>query len=201
MTAEQLQFIFAIGYLVAAVLFIFGLKQMAHPRTAVRGNLLGATGMLLAVVIALVSDQLQYPLIITGLVIGALVGAVFAIKVQMTSMPQLVALFNGFGGVASVLVAGAALYQSQLGTPELIATALTGVIGAVTFLGSVIAFGKLQELKIFKKPFSFPGQQIINAGLALGLVALTVMLVTNGGDTTLYWVIVLVCCVYVWYLG
>ena len=192
MTAEQLDFIFAIGYLVAAVLFIFGLKQMAHPRTAVRGNLLGAAGMLLAVAIALVSDSLHYPLIIAGLAIGAIIGVAFAIKVQMTSMPQLVALFNGFGGIASVLVAGAAIYLSRLGTPELIATALTGMIGAVTFLGSLIAFGKLQELKLFRKPFSFPGQQIINAGLALGLVVLTVLLVTNGGSPSLYWAIVII---------
>jgi len=192
MTAEQLQFVFAIGYLVAAVLFIFGLKQMAHPRTAVRGNLLGALGMLLAVAIALVSDQLHYPLIIVGLVIGGGIGAAFALKVQMTSMPQLVALFNGFGGVASVLVAGAALSLSPLGTPELIATALTGVIGAVTFLGSVIAFGKLQELKLFRKSFSFPGQQIVNAGLALGLVVLTALLVANGSNTSLYWLLVVV---------
>ncbi|UCE64329.1 MAG: NAD(P)(+) transhydrogenase (Re/Si-specific) subunit beta, partial [Nitrospirota bacterium] len=105
-----------IGYLIASVLFIFGLKGLTHPRTAVRGNLLGASGMLLAVVLTLINQKiLSYEMILVGLVIGGAIGAVLAIKIQMTEMPELVALFNGFGGAASVLVAGAALVESSAG--------------------------------------------------------------------------------------
>ena len=100
------------AYLVASVLFILGLKGLTHPRTAVRGNILGALAMLLAVVVTLLDQQiLSFEIILTGLVIGALIGLVLALKIQMTAMPQLVALFNGFGGGASVLVAGAALIE------------------------------------------------------------------------------------------
>ena len=89
-----------IGYLVASVLFILGLKGLTHPRTAVRGNLLGATGMLLAVVLTLTNQQIiSYEMIILGLIIGGAIGAALAIKIEMTSMPELVAVFNGFGGL------------------------------------------------------------------------------------------------------
>ncbi|MHC4108426.1 MAG: NAD(P)(+) transhydrogenase (Re/Si-specific) subunit beta, partial [Planctomycetota bacterium] len=99
-------------YLLAAALFIFGIKGLAHPRTAVRGNLTGAVGMLLAVVVTLIDKQMVgWGWIIAGLVIGAGVGAVLAVKIQMTAMPQLVALYNGFGGIASVFVAGAVLHE------------------------------------------------------------------------------------------
>ena len=100
-----------IAYLVAASLFIFGLKGLSHPRTAVRGNLLGALGMLLAIVITLLDKNIiGYEYIIAGIIIGGAIGAALAIKIKMTAMPELVALFNGFGGLASILVAGAALY-------------------------------------------------------------------------------------------
>ena len=99
----------SIGYLLASVLFILGLKGLTHPRTAVQGNMFGACGMLLAVVLTLINQQiLSYEMIILGLVIGGAIGAALAIKIEMTSMPELVAAFNGFGGIASVLVAGAA---------------------------------------------------------------------------------------------
>jgi len=129
-----------IGYLIASVLFILGLKGLTHPRTAVRGNLLGATGMLMAVVLTLINQKiLSYEMILVGLVIGGAIGAVLAIKIQMTEMPELVALFNGFGGAASVLVAGAALIESTIGIDVpmaqlTVATAATGLIGAVTSL-------------------------------------------------------------------
>ena len=104
-----------IAYLVAAALFIFGLKGLAHPRTAVRGNLLGALGMLLAVVVTVFHHRIVgVHWIVAGLVLGGGVGAVFAVKIEMTAMPQMVALFNGFGGGASALVAGAALIQAVL---------------------------------------------------------------------------------------
>ena len=122
------------GYLLSASLFIFGLKGLTHPRTAVRGNLLGATGMLLAVVITLANKHIvSFEVIIAGLVIGTAIGALLAIKIQMTEMPELVALFNGFGGIASILVAGAALIESTLGgqTPIMqvtVATAASGLL-------------------------------------------------------------------------
>ena len=126
-------------YLMAAVLFILGLKGLGHPRTAVRGNLLGAIGMLLAVVVTLLDRNIVgYEVIIVGFVMGAALGAVLAMKVQMTSMPQLVAVFNGFGGIASTLVAGAALAEAGLASTSpaiqmTVATAFCGIVGAVTF--------------------------------------------------------------------
>ncbi len=99
-----------LAYIVAAILFIFGLKQMGHPKTAVRGNILGSLGMLLAIVVTLLDPSITgYAIIVVGVLIGAAIGAVFAVKIQMTAMPQMVALFNGFGGGASVLAAGAEL--------------------------------------------------------------------------------------------
>jgi len=103
-----------LAYVVASALFIFGLKGLAHPRTAVRGNMLGALGMLIAVLATLLKAGIVgWVGILAGLVVGALIGAVIAIKIEMTSMPELVALFNGFGGIASVLVAGGALITSE----------------------------------------------------------------------------------------
>ena len=101
-----------IAYLIAASLFIFGLKGLTHPRTAVRGNMLGALGMLVAIVVTLLDKNIVgYGVIFAGIVIGGGIGAVLAVRIQMTAMPQLVALYNGVGGAASVLVAGAALFE------------------------------------------------------------------------------------------
>ena len=107
-----------IAYLVAASLFIFGLKGLSHPRTAGRGHLLGAIGMLIAILVTLLNKQIiSYELIIVGFILGGAIGAVLAIRIQMTAVPQLVALFNGFGGGASVLVAGAAYRGPETTTP------------------------------------------------------------------------------------
>ena len=164
-------------YLLAAVLFIVGLKGLTHPRTAVRGNLFGALGMLIAVVATLYFQAgLHFSWIIVGLAVGGGIGALLAVKIEMTAMPQLVAIFNGFGGAASALVAGA-----ELATPgttaggidvTLTSALLAGVIGAVTFWGSLIAFAKLQEIRVFKKPFRYPGRQPLNILLGLVVVAL-----------------------------
>ena len=175
-------------YLLAAVLFILGLKKMSHPRTAVRGNLMGALGMLLAVAVTLLhQDIVRFEFLVIGMVIGAVVGGVLALKIQMTAMPQLVGLLNGFGGGASVLVAGAELIRVMRDAGGevneyvmLTATAASGLIGAVTFWGSLVAFGKLQELKMFKRPFQVPVQQLVNALLALVLVALSLGMITGG---------------------
>ena len=125
-----------LAYLVASVLFIFGLKGLTHPRTAVRGNIMGALGMFIAVVVTLVDQRIiSYELIIIGVIIGGLIGMVLAIKIEMTAMPQLVALFNGFGGGASVLVASAALIEAlgghgSLGLQSNVATAATALFSA-----------------------------------------------------------------------
>ena len=140
------------AYLVAAVLFILGLKGLTSPRTAVRGNLLGATGMMLAVVATLVDRQIvSFELIVLGIAIGSVIGVIWAVKVQMTAMPQLVAAFNGFGGGASALVAGSAVLipGAIAGVPEIqvhISSTLSAFIGAATLSGSLVAWAKLQGL-------------------------------------------------------
>jgi H+-translocating NAD(P) transhydrogenase subunit beta len=187
-------------YLAASVLFILGLKGLAHPRTAVRANVVGALGMLLAIVATLLDRTIlgsgvqAFSLIFGAILIGSLAGGALALKIQMTAMPQMVALLNGFGGAASVLVAGAAL-EDVTGEPSaqfLIATAASGIIGAVTFWGSVVAFDKLQELLLPGKPIHFPGQQAVNVMLSVVSVALTVWLVTGDPDTRVlvYWIVV-----------
>ena len=181
-----------IGYLTASVLFILGLKGLTHPRTAVRGNLMGATGMFIAVLLTLTSQRIiSYEMILIGLVIGGAIGAVLAIKIQMTEMPELVALFNGFGGAASVLVAGAALFESAGGTdvPMMqltIAIAASGLIGAVTFWGSLVAFGKLKGL-VNENAFLFSGQQVINAVLGIITLCLAVWVVIDPTNGMAYW--------------
>ena len=221
---ETREAIIGLAYLVAAILFIFGLKGLTHPRTAVRGNLLGATGMLVAIVATLFKWDLVeqgvvgYLLVVVAVAIGAGVGAVLAVRIQMTAMPQMVALFNGFGGAASVLVAGAELVflarnratqieqlahnsaaalevDSTWGAASgnVIAGLLAGLIGGVTFWGSLVAFAKLQEYPAFKKPFDYPYKQPINAGL--GVLALLLLLVGSTfapGTFWFYWLLVIV---------
>lgn len=187
-----------LAYLVSAVLFIVGLKQMARPRTAVRGNLLGAAGMLLAVLVTFRDLMTEASggtlfMIFAALAVGGAIGAQLALKIEMTAMPQLVALFNGFGGIASVLVAGSemARVQELTTTDVLIATALSGIIGSVTFTGSLVAFGKLQELEVFRKPLAIPNGQLINLGLAVFSLLLTWWLVASG-SLPAYWLVVIV---------
>ena len=145
-----------LAYLVASVLFIRGLKGLTHPRTAVRGNLTGSLAMLIAVLATLWAGGIvSWTWIIAGLLIGSVAGTTMALKVPMTAMPEMVAVFNGFGGGASALVAGAELVMVIAATdadaathagPTLqfgIATAASGLIGAVTLMGSLVAFGKL----------------------------------------------------------
>lgn len=179
-----------LAYLLAAVLFILGLKGLTRPRTAVRGNLLGACGLLVAVVVTLFQAGLDYRLIVGGLVVGATIGAVFAIRVQMTAMPQMVALFNGFGGAASTLVAGANLVQTESFSADvLVATALSGMIGAVTFSGSLIAWGKLKEFRKLDQ-IKIPAQQIVNGILVFSCIALAVAMANGDGSTmtvVTYW--------------
>ena len=191
------EFFINVGYLIAAILFIFGLKGLTHPRTAVRGNLLGACGMLLAIVMTLTAQRIvSFEVILAGVILGAAIGAILALKIEMTAMPELVALFNGFGGIASVLVAGAALLESTLGGGSVlvqttVATAASGLIGAVTFWGSLVAFGKLKGL-ISENAVLFSGQQVINAALAIIALALSAGVVMDPTNVLLYWALVTV---------
>ncbi len=166
-----------IVYLIAAVLFVLDLKMLAHPRTAVRGNQLGALGMVLAILATLMSGTWDWTYIILGIGIGSLIGAVAALRVKMTSMPEMVGLFNGFGGGASVLVAGSALIAtfnavnagSADGTMQMkVATVLSGIIGSVTFFGSYVAFGKLAEFLCVKWKLH-TWQKIIKYGFSLAV--------------------------------
>jgi len=185
-----------LAYLIASVLFIMGLKGLAHPRTAVRGNFMGAFGMFLAIVVTLIDKRIvSYEWIAIGFAIGGIFGWISAIKVRMTAMPQMVALFNGFGGGASVLVAGAALIETGVGggLQMQIATVFSGLIGGVTFWGSMIAYAKLEELKFLPQgAVKIPGLQPFNAILGIAAVVLGVMIVRDPAATMYYWLLVAV---------
>lgn len=162
-------------YVLSAVLFILGLKMLGSPATARRGNFVSSIGMLIAVVITLLhQDIVEYQWIIMGVVIGAIIGALAARLVAMTSMPELVALFNGFGGLASLLVGCAALYFSGNSTFTIVTIFLSILIGGITFTGSLVAWGKLNEV-ISGKPYIFAGQRIVNSLLLLAIIGTGVM--------------------------
>ncbi len=178
-------------YLGAAVLFIVGLKMLGSPRSARRGNILAALGMLLAIVVTMVdSEILSWRTVVAGLVVGSVVGAALAIRVQMTAMPQLVAAFNGFGGAASALVAAAELertggnFSAEIGS----VVAASIAIGTVTFSGSFVAFGKLQGL-IPGRPIGLKVQQAINALLAANVIAFSAWGIASGSLPP-YWLVV-----------
>ncbi len=189
-----------LAYLIASILFIVCLMRLSHPRTAVSGNLLGSLGMLIAIVVTIVvvkPDQTGLLIVGGGLVLGTIFGAILALKVHMTAMPQMVALLNGFGGLASVLVAGAALHEetnlSVLSAQLTISILASGLIGAVTFWGSLVAFDKLQGFWLPEKPILFKGQQPLNLLLGLVVLAISVwMVVAPENSYTAYWGIVVI---------
>ena len=184
-------------YLVAAVLFILGLKGLSSPRTAVQGNLLGSAGMLLAIVVTLLDKRIvSFEIIVAGLVIGALVGVIFAMRVPMTGVPQMIAIFNGFGGGASAIAVGAALEEALKGgfvegvdVQFTLSVAIAGIIGAVSLTGSAIAFGKLQGI-VSERPILLPGRHAMNVILALACVGLAAWLVVDGGSSLPFWILV-----------
>ena len=154
----------ALLYLFAAVAFVVGLKRLSSPRTARNGNAIAAAGMLLAIAVTLINRGVSWGVIAAGVAVGAGVGAVAALRVKMTAMPQMVALFNGFGGLASALVAGAEFLRSDaaaLPVETITSMVLSVVIGAVTFTGSVVAFAKLQEI-LHGAPLTYRGQRPVN---------------------------------------
>ncbi len=201
-----LQSLVAISYLVSSIFFIFGIKRLSHPKSAPRGNRLGAVGMLIASLTAFVDfgffQNETFPtqflwLIAVALIAGSAVGIWTATTVKMTGMPQMVAIFNGFGGAASFLVAGI-YYQflviDNLDTSDpafLVATGLSGLIGAITLSGSFIAFAKLQELKwIPGKPVTYKGDLLVKVALLGLLVVGTGLFVLTSSTLELYWVLV-----------
>ena len=200
MTPSLQQALENLVYLAAAVCFILAFKGLAHPRTAVRGNLIGSVGMLLAIVVTLFDKHIvSFEAIFAGLVLGSGLGALMALRVQMTAMPQMVGLLNGFGGGASVLVAGAALIETEVVssvplTQLTVATVASGIIGAVTFWGSLVAYGKLEEWAWLDK-LRFPGQQALNALLLLGALGAGAVVVQDPQAQGAYWAVVAICSV------
>ncbi len=181
-----------IFYVISSILFIFGIKRLSHPRTARSGNLIASSGMFIAVITTLlISNSLSYELIGIGIIIGAIIGAFFAIRVEMTQMPQMVAIFNGFGGIASALVAAAEFVNpsDSLTTFGLSTISLSVFVGTLTFTGSFIAFGKLQGF-ISGKPIVFLGQQLLNGLIALTVIGLAIYMVIAPQDYNNFYILI-----------
>jgi len=172
----ELSVFIGFAYVVSAALFIFGLKLLGHPSTARKGNTLSSTGMLIAIVVTLLDQGIvDYRYIIAAMIIGGAIGAYVARTVEMTSMPEMVALFNGFGGLASLLVGWAAI-ETTVGAFGFATIALSILIGGVTFTGSLIAWGKLSET-MPGRPLMFQGQAIVNGLVIIAILACCTMFV------------------------
>ncbi len=167
-----------LGYLIGAVCFIVAFKMLSSPRTAARGNSISAFGMLLAVVITVLhTESLNVGMVAAGLLLGAAIGAWLARTTPMTGMPQMVALLNGFGGGASLFVAGASLHSGDVSELQaLIATALSGIVGSVTFWGSLVAYGKLEEWKFLEGLRMKAHQTAVFTLLTLAVLAMLPMI-------------------------
>jgi NAD(P) transhydrogenase subunit beta len=174
-------------YIVSFSLFIFGVRRGTHPTTAKQGNLIAAAGMAIAVTTTLLLDGIgNWGLIIAGITIGTAVGVVASTRVQMTAMPQMVALYNGVGGGAVALIAWSEIRHGislgeEIPLDELIPILFSAVVGSVSFWGSNIAFAKLQDL-IPTRPLAVPGQQVVNALLLIGIVVACVLIAANNDD-------------------
>jgi NAD(P) transhydrogenase subunit beta len=167
------------AYIVASALFIIGLKLLSSARTARRGNMISAVGMLVAVLATLLRSGMSYHWILLGTLVGSVIGYASARRVKLTAMPEMVALFNGSGGLASMLVG----WAEYLAVPEMsswlaLAAAFTVLIGGITFTGSVVAFGKLAE-RIPSAPVLFRGQNWLNLGLLMLSAGLLVLFAAN----------------------
>ena len=182
-----------IFYVLASVLFILGIKKLSHPKTARNGNFIAASGMLIAILATLLSyGKIDLQMILVGMLIGSVIGATFALKVEMTQMPQMVAIFNGFGGSASALVAAAEFLKTGDISAFTMGTIVVSIfVGTLTFTGSFIAFGKLQGF-ISGQPIVFPGQQVINALFALGLLILGFYLVQEPDEMNFFYGVIII---------
>ena len=188
-----------LAYLVSAVCFIYGLKMLSHPKTARNGNMIATIGMLIAVIATVLSGtSLDMKMIAIAMIIGSIIGAFFAMRVEMTQMPQLVAIFNGFGGGASALVASSEFIKNsenfimpgqEISMLLLVSIILSLLIGTLTFTGSFIAFGKLQGL-VTTKPVIFTGQQLFNGVIAIIIIAASYM-IPSYGLNSFYTIIIL----------
>ena len=226
MTELQIETVRNLAYLLASVLFIFGLKGLTHPRRAVRGMQLAALGMFVAVLVTLVAGGIvSWFWVVAGLLIGSVIGIYLAVKIPMTAIPQMVALFNGFGGAASFLVAGAELVirgmAAHTGTEgegggtsatttaasipfaAMIAITVSGLIGSVTLFGSLIAAGKLQELSFrwggkkywMSNPLLLPRRHALAAMCLAACLVGCVLVVMYPGTSAWYWVLVVLAAV------
>jgi NAD(P) transhydrogenase subunit beta len=178
-------------YLVTIVCFVVALKFLSSPRHARKGNWIGGAGMLVAIATTLLIEGLgNWALMIVGLAIGTVVGVVGARTVRMTAMPQMVAIFNGVGGGAAALVALAEWHNAvELGSDETVSIVISALIGSISFAGSVVAFGKLQEL-VSGRPIVFPGQNVVNVLVLLGAAALGVAAVAGAEDQWLLYALI-----------
>ncbi len=187
------------AYLIAAICFIMALRGLSSPETARQGNLYGIVGMVIAVLTTIATPGvMSYGLILSGIVVGGAIGTVIALRIEMTSLPQLVAAFHSLVGLAAVFVAGAAYYTPEaygigvagdIPAGSLVEMALGTAIGAITFTGSIIAFGKLQG--IFRSaPVVFNGQHVLNAFLGVLLVVLIVWFCVSQSPVA-FWAIVI----------
>ena len=173
----------SIFYVLASILFILGIKRLSHPKTARIGNQLASSGMLIAVVATLLYfGNIDFTQVAIGIAIGTVIGVLFAVKVEMTQMPQMVAIFNGLGGGASALVAAAEFLSTGTTATFTVSTIVISVfIGTLTLSGSFIAFGKLQGF-ISGQPIVFPGQQIVNGIFGVALLLAGIMTVLEPSD-------------------
>jgi NAD(P) transhydrogenase subunit beta len=191
-------------YLLSTVLFIFGIKRLSKVKTSRQGNTLAAVGMLFAIVGALLElGTVDYRWIGGGMALGTIIGAAFAIRVQMTSMPEMVALFNGFGGIASALVATSVYWRlvvqggvtatvyETLGTDEAITVMLSVLIGGITFTGSIVALMKLQGSLRKGQPILLPARHFITFALLSGSIVFGALAVLAGGPGSVMWVLLL----------
>ncbi len=179
-----------IVYILSAILFIYGLKELGSPATARRGNFVSALGMFIAVIATLLSRGIiEYQWILLGIAVGGIVGAIAARIVAMTAMPEMVALFNGFGGLASLLVGWAALFGKGITKFSLATIFLSILIGGATFTGSLIAWGKLSE-RLSSKPLLFSGQQIFNTLLMIAIVVCGVLFVLDPANQNYLYAII-----------
>ena len=192
MTDGTLGTVISLGYIVATVLFILGLRFLSSPRTAVRGNRVAAVGMLLATVVTLLDRQVvTWWAIVIAVPLGAVVGVVAARRVAMTAMPQMVALFNGCGGAAASAVSIAEWIHAVPGVHgigENGAIALGTIIGSISFSGSLVAFGKLQEV-LPTRPLLFPLQRVVNLLVLIAALVLGWLIAVGNADITILWLL------------
>jgi NAD(P) transhydrogenase subunit beta len=182
------------GYILASMLFIIGIKMLGRPERARQGNMVSALGMLVAVVAALFECCLSFSLVIAGVAIGALIGVIAARTVKMTSMPQMVAILNGFGGLASLLVGWENYHSSPDGNRFVIfAVVLAVLIGGVAFSGSVVAYGKLAE-RISGRPIFFKGQKVVNAAIIIAIIICWILFALSPATPFAYLLLVIIIC-------